>query len=179
MGDFISRADLASHLQASEVDNATADSAIAAAEALIRRWTGQRISRVTNDAYTVPRFPSIHGRYYRSDRFYVELPERPADQPTLVTIGGTTVTDWAFHVGGMLTRDAGWGEWDDPIVVTYSHGYTTIPEDVKAAAKLLAGRFYANPLERSTERIDDYGYSVGEYTAARELVAWYTRPVFA
>lgn len=156
MGDFITASDLASHLQ-TDLDTASANLAILAAEATVRNVTNQTISRVVGDTHTVYNavYASLgYGVHYWQKYQAIELPERPADPPTLVTVDGLTITDWLWQFGS-VQRLYGWGT---TTIITYSHGYTTIPEDVKTATRILAAKFYANPRGLSSETAGLYTY---------------------
>lgn len=103
------------------------------ASARIRGYSGQQISRVTND---VVKLPVIRNTVY--------LPERPADKPTEVKFGTVVfLEDTAWHwnpirysieaIDPWINTGNFTGWWKDCeqiLTVTYSHGFTTLPEDL-------------------------------------------------
>lgn len=100
------------------------------------------------------------------------LPEPPVTEVTSVTVGDTEVADasYEFSSDGGLRGPAVWTGFDEPssimwggpsseVVVTYSHGYDPIPEDIKAVCLSLAARLYDNPSGAASETIGSYSYS--------------------
>jgi hypothetical protein len=157
---FATAAELASYLQITEIDTFTAELLLDAASAAIRSVTGQTVDAVTDDVVLLP---APRGAY-------LTLPQRPADEPTLIRIGGVAVTDWSADVSDdpryptVLYRPGGWESWDTVtgavrrVEVTYTHGYAVIPDDIKALCLEVAARGYRNPAGlRSQQRaVDDY-----------------------
>lgn len=153
------------------------------ASGAIRGYTGQTISRVTNDTITLP------GNFGST----LTLPERPASAPTLVKIGDTTLTAdtdyvfdgrWTLHRGtkvdGVLSVNGpdylvnGWGDWGGPgaqVTVTYSHGFMTIPGDVKGVCLALAARSLASPDGVNSESVGSYSVSYSRSGGAVSLLA--------
>lgn len=95
------------------------------------------------------------------------LPYRPITAVTAVRIindaGTTVITDYR-RIKNMLYRLAGFGTpcaWPpDLLEVDLTHGYATVPDDVKGAVLETAGTAFSNP-ENSvkSESIDDYAIS--------------------
>lgn len=81
----------------------------------IRGYTGQTISRATS---TVTVFPN---------RFSLFLPQRPVVSITSIKYGTTTITGWTLTPAGAVNHR----HWPGPVVVTYTHGYTATPGDIK------------------------------------------------
>lgn len=156
---FATASDLASYLQ-QDVDTATAELLLDLATGAIQSATGQTVEQVTDDAVTVAA-PSGEK---------LVLPERPASTPTLVKVDGSAVTDYYADVPDdpleptVLYRPGGWEAWDSVtgtllrVEVTYTHGYATIPAEIKGICLDVAARAYRNPEGlRSRERaVDDY-----------------------
>lgn len=147
------------------VDATRAFALLLDASNIVRGYTRQTISRVENDK-AVLRFG--HGR--------VILPQRPADKPTLVEradgSGAVPEVSWwwsgldeidfmnyALVANGPFYRHA-----MRAVIVTYSHGYETIPGDVVAVVCQMVGRVLdsavSSPGLRS-EMIDDYKADLG------------------
>jgi hypothetical protein len=162
---FATAAELASYLQMS-VDTASAELVLDLASGAIRAATGQTIDRVTNNAAKV-----------RAPRGYeLVLPQRPADAPTLVKVGGVAVTDYSVDTDTagrtVLWRASGWLANDlitgapMRVEVTYSHGYATIPSEVKRVCLQAAGRGYRNPEGLRSETIGAESYTYATETNA-------------
>lgn len=113
------------------------------ASARVRGYTKQTISRVTDDVVTLP----VIGRTVR-------LPQRPADKPTRVKIGGVVFlenTAWTWdavyqritHLNPYIVSAnfTGWTQAHErQVEVTYSHGYVTVPEELKEVVCAIASR---------------------------------------
>jgi len=101
----------------------------------------------------------------------------------------TAVTDFDWSSSGRLVRAGRW--WTSKprsVVVTYTHGYATVPDDVKGVCMSLASRAMQNPVGVRTQAIDDYtvtyagsaaglGPSLGE--AERSVLTAYRLPAVA
>lgn len=90
----------------------------------------------------------------------IDLPFRPVTAVSQVTINGVVITGYTL-IKNTLYRAAGFGTpWASPpdvVVVSLTHGYTTVPDDVKAAVLDMAAQAYAAPVAAVTsESIDDY-----------------------
>jgi hypothetical protein len=151
---FATAEELASFLQEATVDTYTAEQLLDLASDAIRMATGQQIDRVTDDVVSLP-------APYGTE---LVLLQRPADEPTAITVGADAVTDWSFDGFYTLTRPGGWLAWDStsgallPVSVTYSHGFTTIPKTIKGLCLQAAARAFRNPagLRSSQRAVDDY-----------------------
>lgn len=115
--------------------------AIQDASAFIRAYTRRQITTVTDETVT------LNG----SGRDRLVLPEFPVvsvtEVKTLDDDGVETVletTDYRVDASGILGRIDGW-VWPSGIanvVVTYDHGYDTVPADIAAACYELAATNY-------------------------------------
>ncbi|MFF4489420.1 hypothetical protein ACFY0F_23475 [Streptomyces sp. NPDC001544] len=149
---FATAAELAAVMQA-PVDSAAADLALASASAVIRKWTRQTITRVTNDVATL--------RVIDCDELV--LPQRPVVAVSEVKVHALVLNDWVLSSDRLL-RTAGWrylpgtSSYPDPglVQVTYTHGFDEIPDDVRAVCLDLAASTLANPSMLRQEAIDDY-----------------------
>lgn len=138
MAAFCTVDDLEAFLQVVIADNnASALAAIAAASAAIQNYCRQTISQVAAEALTLT--VSEHRRT-------ILLPEQPVTAVASVVEDGTTLTvgdHYRWSRAGLLTRiGRNWATgWQD-VVVTYTHGYATIPDDVKSVCVQAAARAY-------------------------------------
>lgn len=89
----------------------------------------------------------------------IELPYRNVTAVTAVRVNGVTVTGWTLRVG-TIYRLAGLGYRfaypPDQVDIDLTHGYTTVPDDVKLATLEIAAGMYGNPTGIVAETIDDY-----------------------
>lgn len=159
MADFIDVDDLASYT-GNSADDATfaaqAALAIAAASQIIRTWTCQTIDQVTDDEVTL-----IGGGWWLC------LPEKPVTA-VAVQIDGSPFTGWQLESQVLLSRtDAAC--WPTLVTVTYTHGYATVPDDIKQVCRALAARLVANPSGMRSEALDDYSYAVADPAGAGAL----------
>jgi hypothetical protein len=162
--DFMGKNDL-------EMTDGRANFLLEAASALIRSYTHQTISQVTNDAITI--------WVRRSDQHSIVLPERPVTDVASVELNDEALveeTDFYWTSAGILVRlfttwedpVLGWSTWGLPaskVDVVYTHGYPQIPKDIKLACCAIAGSLFerpgaAGPL--SSESIGDYSYRVAD-----------------
>lgn len=159
MAGFFTRAELASWIQ-QDVDNSTADLLIEGSAAVIRREVRQTLDLVVGDTVTI----KAH------DGITLVLPQRPVVAVTSVTLAGVLLpgTDYEFDADtGRLRwiwRKATtvipavyrcWPEGAD-VVVVYTHGYATIPADIKDLALELSQTVYTNPNQVTSETLRDY-----------------------
>lgn len=88
----------------------------------------------------------------------IMLPRRPVAAVTSVTVDGVAVTDYALR-GASLYRIVRWGgtsAYAADVVITYTYGYTSAPDDVKEAVLVMAAQAYSNPDGLSRTQVDDY-----------------------
>ncbi len=151
-------------------DNASAVAAIGAASAAIQNHCRQTISQVAADVLTltVPAY-----------RRTILLPEQPVTAVASIVEDGTTLvvgTDYQWTRSGILTRvGRSWATgWQD-VVITYTHGYATIPDDLKDICVRAAARAYQAGLRASaaggisgiaSEQLPDYSVSFTPETAS-------------
>lgn len=148
MTAFFTAADLASQMQ---IDPSAIDTSLAAmladmASDVIRDDLRQTIDLVTNEVITL----------YGDGGELIMLPERPVLGVTEVLLGGLPLTPFDWRPNGALRRVIYPGSqfageqtmnwpFGVPVRVTYSHGYETVPNTIKAMALQLAASTYANP----------------------------------
>ena len=79
-----------------------------------------------------------------------------------------TSSDYRFYRYGWLRRVyAYWPCFPKIVTVTYTHGYATVPDDVKGACLVLAGAKYETP----GGRLRSYTDTVGAVTESRTYAA--------
>lgn len=126
-----------------------------------RAYTRQTFNRVIDDTAILP------VRYGE-----VSLDQRPAEEPTqIVDMAGDELTDWVFNpatatvygidLGGWGPDPLGLSEGDVPTVaVTYTHGYTTYPDELVETVCSIASRLAHSPSGTDTgvrsRAIDDW-----------------------
>ena len=150
---FATAADLAALTQRSDIPDATADLALALASATIRSWTKQDITRVENDAVNLRII----------DTSELVLPQRPVESVSQVKVNSVVLVDWVLS-GDRLLRAGGWRHlpgtttYPDPglVEVIYTHGWSEIPDDVRAVCLDLASMSVTNPTGLRSVAIDDY-----------------------
>lgn len=164
MAAFCTIADLEAFVQvAIGTPNASATAAIAAASAAIQNYCRQRIEQVEGDVLTLTVEP------YRS---VIVLPEQPVTAVASVVEDGTALTvgtDYHWTTAGVIRRRTGtWNSNWQEVVVTYTHGYSTIPDDLKGVCIRAAARAYQAGLRAAaaggiagiaSEQLPDYSVS--------------------
>lgn len=63
---------------------------------------------------------------------FLDLPGKPVTAVSSVTVDGSAVTDYKL-VHGRLWRPGGWSDGCEPVevVVSLTHGFASVPEDIK------------------------------------------------
>lgn len=174
MTSLVTTTQLASRLQ-QDLDASTAQEAVDKASGLVQALARQTFSFVSQETIVLVGGERI-----------LHLPERPLvvddSNPLSVTelgeFGGIDIhlvenRDYS-RVGNELTRGYPWwwsssstrlmgwpyarplGVWSPRVQVTYSHGYTTIPDDVQGFVLDAAAVLYDNPTGLRSVSIDDY-----------------------
>lgn len=175
-------ADLEAAMQVASgsLDVGQAELALRRASARVRRYTGQDISLVENEAVLLDGGERV-----------LALPQRPAmvDDDHLLTV--VELPDWGgievacvedrdyTRLGNELRRGypwyntsrlAGWpwrralGVWAPRVRVTYSHGYVEVPDDILDVVLDLATTNMSNPQMLRSESIDDYSRTYASET---------------
>ncbi|WP_432068228.1 hypothetical protein [Streptomyces sp. C10-9-1] len=136
------------------------------ASAIVRREARQNFTRGTSTAVLHP-----HGGW-------VVLPQRPVISVQEVREGGQLVPADRWQ----LVRDRVRLSTDQPVTVTYTHGYTTVPGDVLAVVLTLAGRVLSNPTDLRQESVGSVSVTYSAETigaslapADRDLLARYRK----
>ena len=132
---FASVEDLAAYLQRDLTElTDTADLALELATAAIQAEAGQLLTPAI-ETITVAPIGTI-----------VLLPELPVTAVSTVVVDGVSLaaSDYTASTLGVLRRADG-AAWAGLVTVTYSHGYGTIPDDLRAVCVQSAARVLANP----------------------------------
>jgi hypothetical protein len=176
VADLIALADLSAYLQRT-VDPTSGQFAINIAQGLVRREARQNFDLRTytavalaiveatgKDARDIRLSASRLPRIWSSP-LLVRLPQRPVTAVAAVSINGTALTanvDWAWDGASpkiVLSRvpyTANVFQTWPNAVVTYTAGWSTVPDDVKGIVAAVAGRAYDNPRGLRSRSIDDY-----------------------
>jgi hypothetical protein len=178
---FATAADLAAFTQ-SEIPAATADLALAAASAVIRKWTRQDFTRVTDDVKVLRVL----------DERELVLPQRPVVSVSQIRVNSLVLQDWVLS-GDRLLRTGGWRRlpgtttYPDPglVEVTYTHGWDEVPDDVRTVCLDLASTTVTNPSGLRSVSIDDYSRTFASETlgsgslseAHRSILSAYRRRI--
>lgn len=177
MAQFASADELAAFLRVPAFDApgiVAANLCLAGASAAIQRYTGQQIELVTDDVQ------KLQGTWSKE----LELPQWPVVSVSDVRINSGVVAPgtWFLTSNGRLYRGYlpifngpdDWGgdlfltSWLGPIStvqVTYTHGWETIPDDVKLVTLRVAARAMGNPTAATQEHIGAYSVSYAPGTA--------------
>ncbi len=135
-----------------DADNDRALAMLAEASAFFRSYTGQQITLVEDDTQ------ELFGTW--DD--VLQLPQLPVSELSDLSLryrGETSLTvydDWTFTRRGRVRRVGGWGGPDAIVSVTYTHGFETVPDDVRRCVASIAHRIMANPNDVIGEQIGSY-----------------------
>lgn len=170
MTSFATTADLASFLQIT-VDTASAQLALDLSTALIQNYTRQTITYVASDTVIL-----------NGNTAVLLLPQRPV-VGTPVVNGLVPSAVYRFDPPDRLTYgvpsgnlaaaqyangpDPVYGVWPLQVSVTYSHGYQTIPDDIRGVCISVAARAYSNPQGLRGESMGSYSV---QYAGAGDIL---------
>lgn len=136
---FITGADLSDYLGRDVTEDDAAAAAVAGACTLIRNSIDQRLDVVSDDVIFVD----------GSGTDTLLLPELPIVSVSAVTYRGTALSDETDFIlnkrrGSLVARRARatWLKGRANYAVTYTHGYTAMPDDLRTLATHVAARFY-------------------------------------
>ena len=168
------------------LDPTQAAVALKRASARVRRYARQDFTFVQGDTIELPGRSQI-----------LRLPQRPvvvdADNPlTVIELFGVADEQYEClehrdytRIGSQLTRGEAWwaptrlmgwpwlrpqGIWADRVLVTYSHGYTEVPDDVEDIVLDLAAMNLSNPKNLRAEAVDDYSVTYSQETIGGALL---------
>jgi hypothetical protein len=132
--------------------------AAAAASATVRNYCRWHIAPSITDVLTLD----------GTGAMVLPLPSLHVTDVAEVTEVGTVITDYEWSARGLLRRSGGlWPACWRSVVVTLTHGYEDIPEDVAVVAYAVARQSLTNPAGIRQETIRSYsvtysGAGVGE-----------------
>ena len=141
-----------------DLDRYSAEQALASASARVRALTEQTFDLITDDEITI----EAH------DCGDIYLPQRPVVSVTSVTgrdyltVEETTLTAGEHYVliGSRLRLLYSLSSvWPQILTVVYTHGYATIPDDVKDATMEVAAGRYGNPRNAKSEGVGPFTIS--------------------
>lgn len=135
---MIAISDLEAFLQQDLTDySVEAQAACDQASAVVEDYCKRSFAQVIDDEITLRWRPSI------------VLPNPPVTEISSVDVDGTAAEYDLDESGRLwpLTRGS-------QIVITYTHGFATIPETVKLVALRLAARIFKNPVGRVSYSVD-------------------------
>ena len=178
MADLATVADLNNFSQlALDPADSSAAFLLSVASGMIRRYLEQDITQVTDDVeYADPLNGSV-----------VLLRQLPVQSVSLVetsTDGGATwaVVDPASYavsrrkgiVSAKPWAGVQWGSAPESWRVTYTHGYATVPDELKGVACSIAARFYSTPagidMERTGQRQVKYSLESAGFSGMEAMV---------
>lgn len=156
MAAFAEFEDLEAYVQRSLSDlEDTVVLALDLASAAIRAETGQIFDYVEDDTITLP-------GTWDADLW---LPQRPVVDVSAVAVDGLALSDYSWLPNGRLSRGLvpsgpqyaqAWGGPLSTITVTNSHGYATVPGDIRRICLQVASRLIENPAAVQAEQIGNY-----------------------
>lgn len=167
------------------METALASIAVAAAQAVVRNYLAQTITRVTDDDIYLD----------GTGKPWLRLPQRPVISVASVTENGSALdsSDYLLRDSYLLRADrhSRWCQGNRNIEVVYTHGYDTaaldsdtsdsdfdtthVPADISLVALILARRFYdkAQTGEQGilrSETIGSYSYTLESSAAGSEML---------
>jgi hypothetical protein len=172
MALYATPTELASYLQ-QDLDTATATLVLTVASGQFSLYADTQFAS-TAVTYTALGTPFMN----------LALPFRPVIAVQAVRINGVTVTGYTL-IKHTLYRNGGFGTPintpPDVVEVDLTHGFTTVPDDVKAAVLDIAAQAYSVPVGAViAETIDDYAIRYANASGgvqltpfARDLAALY------
>lgn len=171
MTAFFTAAELAMQLQDSDIDVPTANMLAVLASDVVRDDLQQQVD-VAMETITI----------YGDGGELIVLPERPVTAVTSVLLDGQPIPAFRWHTNGALRRVIYPGSqfagqqimvwpFGVPVQITYSHGYETVPNTIKAVAMQLAAAAYADPELVAAKKVDDVLVKFEKSSGAGELPA--------
>lgn len=163
---FATAEDVATVIQRdlSAAETATVEFLLELATAVISSYTGQLFVEDTSTVVLTPR------------RGKIRLPQRPVSAVTSVVSASGFPVFYEFDGVGTITASPilianGPDEGTlgtSPLTITYTHGYETIPDDIRAVTVQVASRAFGMPPDKAgvqQESLVSYSYSVGAAAA--------------
>jgi len=137
--------DLSDYLGEPITNTIHAQVALDSARAAVQSYTRQRIEPVTETLTLLPEHNTV-----------LFLPELPVSAVSSVTIGGVLLAATAYYLDGPIgalkrVDGASWlvrasGGGPSPIAIAHSHGYATIPDDIRWIVLDYAAKSFVNPV---------------------------------
>lgn len=154
MVQYASREELGAYLQ-QEIDNSTAD--------IVLQLSSGAFSEAANTWFAAQTATYVT---LGTPATAIRLPYRPVTAVSAVRINGLVVTGYTL-IRNVLYRQMGFGtSWTvppDKVEIDLTHGYTSVPDDVKAAVLETAASAYQQAVGNvQSEKIDDYWVTYAE-----------------
>lgn len=172
MDPFISRQDLTDYMGVDVTSDDGAIIAIDAACQIVRDVCGQTLDEVVDDEQV----------FDGTGTDCLVLPEVPVTEVSTVSIDDgtdlTEVTDWVLGRQGRLLRTSAngaafWPLGRQNVIVTYSHGWSEVPESVRMVALAVANRIVVQgPAMNESIGGDSVAYAVAstDLTSTERLI---------
>lgn len=165
---FATVGELQTYLAQGTIDEAKAELALAGATAAIQAECQHRIFRIEDDT------KKLRGTW----RSVLQLPEPPVEEVSTVTVTlagvDEVLSDGGFHFtrAGLLYRESSalianqetygyWGGVKGEVEVTYTHGYSEVPGELKDLCLQVAARSFSSTSGVEREDIGVYSVSYG------------------
>ena len=181
MTSFATPEDLATFLEHT-VDTARAELLLEQASAAIRSYTNTTFDLMTTAVRTV--VAADHAKLYLRPVITVTSVAKVNPDLTVApitgwvfdgidTIYGLNQMRWITNPFSVATAYPYLYPIPTTAEITYTHGYATVPSDVKAVCVGMAGRVYETPAAGAItmEHIGDYSYKVAEIRGEGRLLA--------
>ena len=150
---MIAVSDLEAFLQQDLTDYAVeAQAAVDQASAVVEDYCKRSFAQVADDVLTLRWRPSV------------VLPNPPATEIASVEVDGQAAAYEIDDSGRLWPLVRG-----TEIVITYTHGYASIPDTVRLAALRLASRIFKNPVGRVSYNVDNASYQGASDVSPRVL----------
>lgn len=151
---------------------ASASSALDIVSAIVRAEARQSFTRGTS---TVTLYPEYVDLWQGPRWYYVVLPQRPVVSIESVTRDGIAVS-WSRKHDRVFVAGC------EPVSVTFTHGYASVPGDVLAVVLTAAQRVLTNPTDLRQETVGSLSVTYAAETigaslsqADKDLLARYRR----
>jgi hypothetical protein len=149
---------------------------LSVASGMIRRYLEQDITQVTGDVEYVDPVGGGYAFLKQLPVQSVSLVETSADGVTWATVPASNYTV-SRRLGIVYAKPYTGEQWPNTPEswrVTYSHGYATVPDELKGVACSIAARFYSTPagidMERTGQRQVKYSLESAGFSGFESMV---------
>lgn len=164
MTDLITTDEASTFLQLTDPDLDRLGQAITRVSSRVQRYCNRvSLTQVEDDEITMA------GSY----SYELPLPKGPVTEVSAVTVDGSSVSDWDLVKDKLIRSsldDASpfvtpttphWGGPHVVVAVTYTHGFATVPDEVKDVCFDLLAMAWHNPTGVRSQAIDGYSVTFG------------------